>query len=307
MLQEGNLSFSVSDLSATFSNNEMIIFATVTPPSGNINQVWQEGPLVEGSPSAHVTTGPNGQSKGPLNLATGAKSDGGNSKLRRRNIHGILNAVSWGILMPLGITIARYMRVFKSADPAWFYLHIGCQFSGYVVGIASWGTGLKQGSESTDDTYSAHRSIGIPLLPRHSSGTPLTYLLPKTSQTLFTARTFPTIENNAQAFALLLRLKKDHKYRFYWNVYHHSVGYTVIVLAIINIFKGFDILNPEKKWKHAYVGAIIVLACNAIVWEIYTWYIVLKRKKAERTEKTPHGINGRNGYNGYGTGTPHDV
>ncbi|KAI4371640.1 hypothetical protein MLD38_009967 [Melastoma candidum] len=279
MLQEGNLSFSVLDLSATFNNNEMIIFATVAPPSGNINQVWQEGPLVGGSPSAHVTTGPNAQSKGTLNLASGTVSGGGNSKLRRRNIHGILNAVSWGILMPLGITIARYMRVFKSADPAWFYLHIGCQLSGYVVGVAGWGTGLKLGSESAGITYSAHRSIGI---------------------TLFCLATL-------QVFALLLRPKKDHKYRFYWNVYHHSVGYAVIVLAIINVFKGFNILNPEKKWKHAYVGAIIVLACNAIVWEIYTWYIVLKRKKAERTEKMPHDINGRNGYNGYDTRMHHDV
>lgn len=33
-------------------------------------------------------------------------------------IHGVLNVVSWGILMPIGVIIARYLRVFKSADPA---------------------------------------------------------------------------------------------------------------------------------------------------------------------------------------------
>ncbi|KAI4311924.1 hypothetical protein MLD38_036788 [Melastoma candidum] len=283
-LQEGNLSFNVSNLSATFANNEMIIFATVTPPSGNINQVWQDGPVSSGSPGIHATTGANIQSKGTLNLASGVISGGGggaggNSKLRRRNIHGILNVVSWGILMPLGAMIARYMRVFKAADPAWFYLHVGCQFSAYAVGVAGWGTGLKLGSESAGITFSAHRNIGI---------------------ALFCLGTL-------QVFALLLRPKKEHKYRIYWNVYHHSVGYAVIVLSIVNIFKGFSILNPNHKWKDAYIGVIIALACNAVVWEAYTWYIAAKRKKAERTEKTPHNVNGSNGYSGYGTRTHHNI
>lgn len=75
----------------------------------------------------------------------------------------MLNAVSWGILMPLGAIIARYMRVFKSADPAWFYLHVACQTSAYIVGVAGWGTGLKLGSESVGIKYSAHRNIGITL------------------------------------------------------------------------------------------------------------------------------------------------
>lgn len=76
-------------------------------------------------------------------------------------IHGVLNAVSWGFLFPLGVIIARYMRVFPSADPAWFYLHVGCQLSAYVIGVAGWGTGMKLGSESEGIQYSPHRNIGI--------------------------------------------------------------------------------------------------------------------------------------------------
>jgi len=68
-------------------------------------------------------------------------------------------------------------------------------------------------------------------------------------------------------FALLLRPKRDHKYRFYWNIYHHSVGHLVILLTIINIFKGFDILKPEKKIKNAYIGGIVALAVNALWME----------------------------------------
>lgn len=71
--------------------------------------------------------------------------------------------MSWGILMPIGAIIARYMRVFKSADPAWFYLHVACQCSAYIVGVAGWGTGLKLGSDSKGITYHSHRDIGIAL------------------------------------------------------------------------------------------------------------------------------------------------
>lgn len=76
-------------------------------------------------------------------------------------IHGVLNAVSWGILLPIGAVFARYLKVFPSADPAWFYLHALCQTSGYVVGVAGWATGLRLGSQSTGVQYTSHRIIGI--------------------------------------------------------------------------------------------------------------------------------------------------
>lgn len=78
-------------------------------------------------------------------------------------IHGVLNAVSWGILMPAGAIIARYLRVFKSADPAWFYLHVTCQTSAYIVGVAGWATGLKLGSDNGKTQHNTHRNIGITL------------------------------------------------------------------------------------------------------------------------------------------------
>lgn len=76
-------------------------------------------------------------------------------------IHGVLNVVSWGILFPTGVIIARYLRTFESAEPAWFYLHVFCQISAYAIGVAGWGTGLKLGSESPGIQYTGHRNIGI--------------------------------------------------------------------------------------------------------------------------------------------------
>ncbi|CAL9015027.1 unnamed protein product [Prunus brigantina] len=272
-LAEGNLNYEVSDLSAEYLNNDgMIIFATWTLPTNSttILQVWQQGPVSSDSPSVHPTVAPNTNAKGTLDLLSGAtaSSGGGGSRIRKKNIHGILNAVSWGVLMPFGAMVARYLKVFKSADPAWFYLHATCQTSAYVVGVAGWATGLKLGSDSTGIQYNTHRNIGI---------------------TLFCLGTL-------QVFALLLRPNKDHKFRFHWNIYHHATGYAVIILSIVNIFEGFDILQPEKKWKNAYIGLIIALGVQAALLEAYTWYVVLKRKRSEKAPRTANGVNGVNGY-----------
>ncbi|TQD92200.1 hypothetical protein C1H46_022170 [Malus baccata] len=268
-LAEGNLTYGVTDLTAEYLNNdEMIIFATWTLPTNftTILQVWQEGPVSNGAPSIHDTVAANLNAKGTLNLLSGqtASTGGSSSTTRKRNRHGVLNAVSWGILMPFGAMVARYLRVFKSADPAWFYLHAACQTSAYAVGVAGWATGIKLGDDSAGIKYDTHRNIGIALF---ALGT-------------------------LQVFALLLRPNKDHKIRFYWNIYHHATGYTVIILSIVNIFKGFDILNPDDKWKKAYIGVIIALGVQAALLEAYTWFIVLKRKKSEKETHVSNGVNG---------------
>nr|DAD20293.1 TPA_asm: hypothetical protein HUJ06_021756 [Nelumbo nucifera] len=186
-LAEGNLSFQVSDLLATFDNNEMTIFATIELPNNltTVNQVWQVGPVDQSTPRSHTTSGDNINSKGSLNFLSGQTTTTGNSVQRRRNV-----------------------------------------------------------------------------------------------------------------LALLLRPNKDHKYRFYWNIYHHSIGYSVIILSVINIFKGFDILQLGKNWKRAYIGIIVFLGFNFLMLEAITWNIVLKRR-SRSSEKSHHGVNGVNGVNGY--------
>ncbi|XVE50996.1 hypothetical protein DITRI_Ditri02bG0002000 [Diplodiscus trichospermus] len=130
-LRESGLSFDVWDLSATYENNEIIIFANLGLPNDGttLNQVWLEGALSGNTPQMHATSGAN-----------------------VRSIYGDLESSFW------------YLKVFKSADPAWFYLHDSCQFSTYVVGMAGWGTGLKLGTESPGIQFDAHRTIGIILV-----------------------------------------------------------------------------------------------------------------------------------------------
>ncbi|CAN4114645.1 unnamed protein product [Withania somnifera] len=225
-LQEGDLSFNVSDLSATYLNNEIVIFATLKLDNFNstiLNQVWQEGPLSGDSPVMHATSGVNTQSAGALSLLSGQSkttTTGASSQFNKRNLHGLLNAVSWGIMMPIGILFARYLK----------------------------------------------------------------------------------------ASAMLLRPKRDHKHRIYWNIYHRAVGYSIVVLGIINIFKGLNILKPERKWETAYIATLVGLGIIAAFLEVITWCVVIKRNRSvsSTVQKNPQGqgLYGiSNDYNGHGNGT----
>lgn len=87
-LQESQLSFEVPQLTATYVNNEMTIFATIVLPANmtTINQVWQQGPLAGGSPSSHPLTNDHTASRNTLNLLTGSTTAAGNSVLKKRNV-----------------------------------------------------------------------------------------------------------------------------------------------------------------------------------------------------------------------------
>ncbi|KAL9254878.1 Cytochrome b561 and DOMON domain-containing protein [Drosera capensis] len=92
-------------------------------------------------------------------------------------------------------------------------------------------------------------------------------------------------------FALLIRPKKDHNLRLYWNVYHHSIGYSIMILAVTtNIFVGLN--HPEVKWRHAYIGVLSALVFIALVLEAISWYVVIKRKKSVAELDKKSALNG---------------
>ncbi|KAI9085348.1 hypothetical protein K1719_032725 [Acacia pycnantha] len=275
-LTQGNLMYTVTGLSAARVNDEVIIFATVMLPAGTTSlvHVWQEGPLAGTTPQRHDLTSEHTDSKETLDLVSGVTqaAASGDDLRRKRNVHGVLNAVSWGTMLPIGAIIARYLKVFKSADPAWFYLHVICQTAAYIIGVGGWAYGLKLGHDSVGVQYDTHRALGI---------------------TIFCLGTL-------QVFALFLRPNKDHKYRIYWNFYHYLVGYATIIISIVNIFKGFNALEVSvgdryENWKHAYIGVIACLGGIALLLEAFTWIVVLKRKNSEGI---PNGVNNNNGANG---------
>lgn len=76
-----------------------------------------------------------------------------------RKWHGALAGLGWGVLMPIGIALARY---FKRHDPFWFYAHISVQGVGFVLGAA----GIAMGLRLNDDVPGAnsHQALGITIL-----------------------------------------------------------------------------------------------------------------------------------------------
>ncbi|CAI9089329.1 OLC1v1023888C1 [Oldenlandia corymbosa var. corymbosa] len=277
-LKEGDLSFPVSDLSATYSNSEITIFATLMLHniSTTVNQVWQEGPLTpSGTPGMHPLTGPNMKSMGTLDLLSGeskGSSSGGagiSSRMKMKYSHGFLNTIGWGILIPLGAIIARYVKLYPSADPAWFYLHIGCQVSAFLIGAVGFFTGISLGKKSPGITHTAHMVIGSLIFG------------------------LATVQILAASF---LRPKKDHKLRVYWNIGHYSVGYTILILGIINNFKGLHILSPGKKWEKAYIAVLVTLGAIALFLEVVNRIVVFRRKRRSlKADANTGEVNGTNG------------
>ncbi|KDO58453.1 hypothetical protein CISIN_1g036242mg, partial [Citrus sinensis] len=251
-LQEGSLSFRVTNITATLVGNEWTIFARLHLYS-----------------DLHPITGDNARSVGTIDFRTGQiASNAGDfdSRQRKRNFHQFLS-----ILMPMGAMMARYLKVFRFGNPAWFYLHVACQVSAYIIGVAGWATGidLSSGISSLNRDY-IHRNIGIALF--------------------FLA--------TVQVFALLLRPKPDHKYRLYWNIYHWAVGYAIIVTSVFNVLKGLSLLDPEIQWWHAYIVTAISSGIISAALEAITWTIVVKRKKAseEKQNQRTNGVNEANGH-----------
>ncbi|KAF7151566.1 hypothetical protein RHSIM_Rhsim02G0100700 [Rhododendron simsii] len=220
-----------------FLDNEMVIFATIELPENttSVNHVWQDGPVSGDNLGMHGVSGNHLQSTGNLNLSSGQAfgSHGGNSKTKLKIAHGVLNAVSWGIMMPLGFMAARYLKALgPRADPLWFYTHVSLQLSGYFLGMAGGATGLVLGSMSSGNHHPCRMSVGV---------------------TLFALGLL-------QISALFLRPAKDHKHRHIWNWFHHLTGYLVLVLGLVNIWVGFTILKPAKGWIDD--GVWFYLRCN---------------------------------------------
>ncbi|CAH8384139.1 unnamed protein product [Eruca vesicaria subsp. sativa] len=130
MLQESPLSFRVTQVSAEYVNGEMTIFATMVLPHNTtvVNHLWQDGPLKGGDRlEMHAKSGVHLKSMSTLDLLSGqvteTKSSVNGNMLLVKRIHGLVNTVSWGILMPIGVMAARYMKTYETLDPTWFYVH----------------------------------------------------------------------------------------------------------------------------------------------------------------------------------------
>ncbi|KAK9944653.1 hypothetical protein M0R45_010213 [Rubus argutus] len=63
-----------------------------------------------------------------------------------------------------------------------------------------------------------------------------------------------------------------------------SIGYLILVLGIVNVFKGMDILNPAKHWRSTCIITVAVLGGIGLFLETVTCIVVLKRRSSKSTK-----------------------
>ncbi|XP_010523807.1 PREDICTED: cytochrome b561 and DOMON domain-containing protein At3g61750 [Tarenaya hassleriana] len=159
--------------------------------------------------------------------------DKGSSKKRD---HGILAIFGWGLFLPLGAILARYLR---HKDPLWYYLHAVVQFIGFVFGLAAVLLGLQLYNRIKPDIPS-HRGIGIFLL----------------------------VLSILQVLAFFLRPEKETKMRRYWNWYHQWTGRISLFFGALNIVLGITLANAGDSWKIGYGFLLSVTLLSFIVLEV---------------------------------------
>ncbi|KAF5206496.1 Cytochrome b561 and domon domain-containing protein [Thalictrum thalictroides] len=236
------------------------IFATLklTPNKTKVNLVWNRGLYVQGySPTIHPTTVNDLSSIATIDILSGesASSSHNNNIKRMKVAHGILNAISWGFLLPAGALTARYLRHFEAVGVYWFYIHTGVQLTAFLLGIVGFALGIRLGNLSPGVTFGLHRKLGFAVFCLGS----------------------------LQTLALLFRPKTTHKFRKYWKSYHHFVGYACVVLGVVNVFQGFEVMGISGSYaKLAYCLALSTTLGICIALEVNGWVIFCRKAKEEK-------------------------
>lgn len=63
-------------------------------------------------------------------------------------------------------------------------------------------------------------------------------------------------------------------------MYHHFLGYSLLALISVNIFKGIAILKPHQLiWKWAYIALLGIFAAVILGFETYSWCKFISENK----------------------------
>ncbi|KAG6641746.1 hypothetical protein I3843_09G094300 [Carya illinoinensis] len=192
----------------------------------------------------HATSLQSSNSTGvTINLRSGKAARHFRHHHHLKNVQGVLIIIGWGTMLPIGVMIARYFKNFPIAWSEWYSVHIIFQGIGYTLGTIGWGIGI-----CLENTLRLHISKAQRVL----------------SIIVFICTTI-------QMLAIFWQPKKEAEHRRCWEVYHHFLGYAVIVLIITNIFLGINDEDQAEKWRWVYGVILGVLALIALALETYRW------------------------------------
>lgn len=247
---------------ATVHNGAQIqIYVTLklTPNKTRIHFVWNRGLYVQGySPTIHPTTENDLSSIATIDVLSGSAASQHGNIGTLKTAHGIINAIAWGILLPGGAVIARYLRHVQALGPSWFYAHAGIQLSAFFLGTVGFGIGIRLGELSPGVVYGLHRKLG------------------------FTAFCLGAL----QTLALLFRPRTTNKFRKYWKSYHHFVGYACVVIGVVNVFQGFEAMGLGRSYeKLSYCLCLSTLIGACIALEVNSWVIFCRKSKEDKMRR----------------------
>ncbi|KAK9285280.1 hypothetical protein L1049_024470 [Liquidambar formosana] len=173
-------------------------------------------------------------------------------------VHGIINAISWGVLLPMGAVTARYLRQIQSIGPSWFYAHAVIQLFAFFLGTVGFAIGIRLGELSPGVVYGLHRKLGFAVF----------------------------CLGGLQTLALLFRPKTTNKFRKYWKSYHHFVGYACVVLGVVNVFQGFEVIGASGSYaKMGYCLSLSTLIGVCIALEVNSWVVFCRKAKEEKLRR----------------------
>lgn len=93
----------------------------------------------------------------PSTGKTDSSADSSPSIFKDRRTHGTLAVLGWGLFLPTGAILARYLN---HRDRVWYYFHVPIQFIGFLFGVAAVVVGVSLYSKM-HAMYPAHKGIGI--------------------------------------------------------------------------------------------------------------------------------------------------
>ncbi|XP_051132888.1 cytochrome b561 and DOMON domain-containing protein At3g61750 isoform X2 [Andrographis paniculata] len=172
------------------------------------------------------------------------------SLFKDRRTHGTLAILAWGLFLPLGAILARYLR---HKESLWYYLHVGFQFIGFLLGVAAVIVGLSL-NHKMHAYIPAHKGMGI----------------------------FVLVLTILQVCAFFTRPSKNSKYRKYWNWYHNWMGRLCLFFAAVNIVLGIHIAGGDdahgqgQAWK---IGYGFLVGCTLAVVLFMEAVLLLRHRR----------------------------
>lgn len=155
-----------------------------------------------------------------VDMKTGATSSLGRKPLHLA--HGSLNFIAWGILLPVGVLLARFTKSVpvKSGPPLWFNLHRWVQSTGLLFTVVALVLALVMVKDEGKAHFAnAHGKLGLVV----------------------------TLAGVAQPLNALIRPhpKPRTKKRVVWELFHKSMGYGSVVVAVAAVFTGLQAIQPK--------------------------------------------------------------